>query len=299
MTGKHLIEPLPAPTEVLHPTQEKALGENSELLARLCNLPPLNAIANQVLALSADPDASVEKLSATMQCDPAIAADVLLLANSSLFGFRSRIQVMHHAIALLGLERIKTVAFTAAMRSFVGGGGGRFLRPCWLHSVASAIIAEEICAHFAVKRDVVYPLSLIHDIGRLGLLKSNGKEYSPILSKRFDNAGHLRSTEREFFKVDHAVAGGWLVRTWGYPSIFVQVCENHHEPIDKDDSDLLQVVKISCRIAEALGFAAVSYSESAAYRDLIQSLPSFIPRKAFPAGADMAAMVEGRLKSIA
>src|SRR5579872_4374856 len=52
-----------------------------EMPVKLCNLPPLNAIANRVLLLSSDPDVDLKKLAAVMECDPAFAADVLLLAN--------------------------------------------------------------------------------------------------------------------------------------------------------------------------------------------------------------------------
>src|SRR4051794_29412757 len=74
---------------------------------KLCNLPPLNSIASQILALTADPDVDLNQISKVIEGDPAFAADILFLANSFLFGFRSRMQVLRHAIGVLGLERIK------------------------------------------------------------------------------------------------------------------------------------------------------------------------------------------------
>ena len=278
------------------PTLEGGRGESNEYLARLCNLPPLNSIANQVLSLSADADASIDEISDVMRSDPALAADVLLLANSPLFGFRSKIQLIRHAIAMLGIDRIKTIAFTAAMRAFVGTGGGWFVRPCWLHSVASAIIAEEIAPQFGLRGDVAYPLLLLHDIGRLGLLKSNEGEYTELLTGRFDSPEDLLAAETALFKVDHALAGSWLVKTWGYPPAFSRACEQHHAPFSEDDSDLLRLTKVSCRIAETLGFAAISYPKGSSYRELIDSLPPAVQHKEFPPGAEMAAMVESRLK---
>src|ERR1035438_4045487 len=87
---------------------------------KLCNLPPFNAVASQVLALSADPDLELRQISTVVAGDPAFAADILFLANSSLFGFPARMHSVHHAIALLGLDRIKALAVTVAMRGFVG-----------------------------------------------------------------------------------------------------------------------------------------------------------------------------------
>src|SRR2546429_185129 len=108
---------------------------------RLCNLPPFHSIANQVLSLSSDPDIDLKRLAKVMEADPAFAAEVLFLANSSLFGFTSQMHVLRHAVAILGLERIKALAVTVAMRTFMAGGGP-VLRACWRHSAACAIVAE-------------------------------------------------------------------------------------------------------------------------------------------------------------
>src|SRR5271157_253187 len=67
---------------------------------RLCNLPPFNPIASQVLALTADPDIDLRRIARVIEGDPAFAADILFLANSSLFGFPSRTHSLSHAIAL-------------------------------------------------------------------------------------------------------------------------------------------------------------------------------------------------------
>src|ERR1035441_2953562 len=62
---------------------------------RLCNLPPFNAIASQALALTTDSDADLRQFSEVIGGDPAFTADVLFLANSSLFGFPSRMHSLH------------------------------------------------------------------------------------------------------------------------------------------------------------------------------------------------------------
>src|SRR5581483_8918364 len=101
--------------ETTVPTEHDVQTDTVTIPVKLCNLPPMNSIANQVL----------------------------LLANSSLFGFTSRMSVLRHAIAVLGLDRIKALAVTVAMRAFLGQGGP-LVRQCWRHSAACGVIAEEI-----------------------------------------------------------------------------------------------------------------------------------------------------------
>src|SRR5689334_18626060 len=110
---------------------------------KLCNLPPLHSIANQVLALSADESLDLLKLASVIEGDPAFAAEILFLANSSLFGFPSKMHVLRHAVSVLGLDRIKALAVTVAMRAYLGHASP-LIRQCWRHTAAAAVIAEEI-----------------------------------------------------------------------------------------------------------------------------------------------------------
>ena len=158
-------------TERTVPIEPDFQTDSVTIPVKLCNLPPLNSIANQVLSLTADPEVDLRRLAFAMEADPAFAAEVLLLANSSLFGFTSRMSVLRHAIAVLGLDRIKALAVTVAMRAFLGQGNP-LVRQCWRHSAACGVIAEEISPIFDVSGDQAYTTALMHDIGRLGLLKS-------------------------------------------------------------------------------------------------------------------------------
>ena len=263
---------------------------------RLCNLPPLNAVANQVLALSADPEVDIRHITSAMECDPAFAADVLFLANSSLFGFASRVQVVRHAVALLGLERIKAVAVTAAMRGFLGSGGP-CIRQCWRHSIACALVAEQIAPVFPITAEVAYTVGLIHDLGRLGLLKSYAKKYAAVLNSSFESGDEVLRAERAMLGVDHNLAGAWLAKHWGFPEAFAQACEHHHESLGPHDAELLQVIKISCRMADAIGFSAINYKTAPSYDEVIQSLPPAAVNKALPSRAALHDRVEKRLKN--
>ncbi len=108
---------------------------------------------------------------------------------------------------------------------------------------------------------------------------------------------HVLSAERALLRVDHGVAGAWLVKNWSYPATFIQACEDHHAPLTPEDPEILQVVKVSCRIAEATGFSAVRYSPAPDYEEILRSLPSHLSCGAFPSAANLCAEVEAQIKS--
>jgi len=204
--------------------------------------------------------------------------------------------VLRHAVAVLGLERIKALAITVAMRAFLGNGGP-LIPQCWRHSMASAVVAEEISPIFDFSGDRAYTMGLMHDVGRLGLLKSYAQDISPVIKGEYQDAEEMLEAERAAVNVDHGMAGAWLVKNWAFPVEFAEMCARHHEPFGHGDSPLLKVVKISCRLADALGYAAVRCHASATYSDVVESLPKHLNRE-FPLEGELRMNVERRLQSL-
>ena len=139
-------------------------------------------------------------------------------------------------------------------------------------------------------------MGLMHDVGRLGLLKSYAKDISPVISGEYKDMDEILEAERAAVNVDHGLAGAWLVKKWEFPVEFAETCARHHEPCGPSDSPLMKVVKISCRLADALGYAAVRCHSPATYADIVESLPTHLNRE-FPMEAELRMNVERRLKS--
>ncbi len=273
---------------------QAAGSEPVTIPVNLCNLPPFHSVANLVLALSGDPEVDLKELAAVMEEDPAFAAEILLLANSALFGFPSRMHDLAHAVTILGLDRIRALAVTVAMRSFVENGGALIHRS-WRHSAACAIISETIAPALRVPKERGYTGGIMHDIGRLGLLKTYALEYGAVLCAPYTGTEQLLDAERAAVGIDHGLAGAWLVRHWAFPQPFVEICEHHHGPLKPIGTRLLQSVKLACRMADTLGYAAVEFRRPTKYRDLLASHPYQLSPAAFPAEEKFAAILEQRL----
>ena len=252
----------------------------------------MNMTANRVLALTSDPDLDLRDLSRVMELDPAFAGDILFLANSWLFGFPSRILSVRHAVTLLGMERLKALAFTAAMRSLVGKTTA-LARQCWRHSAACAIIAEEIAPIFHTPADNAYTLGLLHDMGRLALLKAYPSESAKALRRPFNDAEESLLEERETMTVDHCAAGAWVAQKWHLPEEFASVCAHHHEPVSRNDPGTLQVAKVACCLADALGFPALNYTQAPSDEDVSYHMS----RDLFPRGHELKSRVKARLST--
>jgi len=265
---------------------------------KLCNLPPFNGIAAKVLALTSDPDIDLKQLSLLIEGDPAFAAEILFLANSSLFGFPSRMHVLRHAITILGLDRVKTLAVTVAMRGFLGNRNS-LVHQCWRHSAACALVCEEISGLYGFSGGQAYTAGIMHDIGRLGLLKSYPKESALVLGGDYQEAREVLEAECKALNVDHGSAGAWLIGNWALPEALCEVCERHHDAPRVDDSPLLQLVKVACGMADAIGFPAVKYRRQPSYEGAASALEPRQGRNAIPPEEHLRANVTARLAAFA
>lgn len=270
-------------------------GDTVMIPVQLCNLPPFPAVARQLLALQDSPDLDPRRVTALVGADPALAAEVLFLANSSLFGFPSRIQVLHHAVALLGVDRVRALAMTVAARALMANGG-QPARQCWRHSAACAILAAEMAGATETSSNAAYTAGLLHDLGRLGLLRSYAREATAVLSQEYEDTEDVLRAEREAFQVDHGVAGSWLVGYWSFPNVFLEICERHHEAPGEQDSPMLRIVKLACRLADALGYTAVNCKRGPDFEEVLSYQPGLVCF--LPAQDVLRASVEERLAAL-
>src|SRR6266571_1113571 len=85
----------------------------------LKDLPPYRPVAKKLMLLTARGDVPLTQVEEILRTDAAFAAEVLRLANSPLIGLRREITGILQAVMILGLERIKALATTLALRTFL------------------------------------------------------------------------------------------------------------------------------------------------------------------------------------
>jgi len=236
-------------------------------------LPPFPAVALQLMSLLDDTDAPIKKIVSLLRIDPALSAEILRVSNSALYGLSRRIDNISHAVVVLGTEVVKRLALTVALsrfsRSFMRVHG---LRVCWDHSVACALLAEELAQAMNQPRDRAYTAGLLHDIGRLALLTCYPVEYNNLFVVARENDFDELECEWELFDVDHCAAGAWLARHWNLPEDFVEAISRHHdaEPID---ASLLSIVTAAHHVANRIGFHVLDVPSDKSVAEILARLP--------------------------
>ena len=80
-----------------------------DLLKRSAAIPSIPQVAMRFLELIQDPDFEYRELADVLATDPGTAGEILRLANSSLFGVSRQITSLSHAMAMLGVKRVRSL----------------------------------------------------------------------------------------------------------------------------------------------------------------------------------------------
>ena len=251
----------------------KAANEHGAKPWALKSLPPFPAVALQLLNLLDDSDVPMKKIVDLLRVDPALSAEILRVSNSALYGLSRRIDNVSHAIVVLGTEVVKRLALTVALGRFSHSFlRNKSLRICWDHSIACALVAEELAMAMDQPKDRAYTAGLLHDVGRLALLSCYPGEYGNLIAVARENDFDELECEQELFDVDHCAAGEWLGRHWNLPPVFVEAIAHHHTAEAKDKS-LLSIVTAANDVADAIGFNVLDIPPKSTVGEILADLP--------------------------
>jgi putative nucleotidyltransferase with HDIG domain len=239
-------------------------------------LPPFPQVAIRVLQLASNENVQLHQLCDLISSDPAFASEVLTVANSVLYAPRYPASSILQAIAVLGANTLQGMCITVGVRAYLGKTMSQpAMQRMWRHNLACAIIAERLASVGFMDKDIAYTSGILHDIGRMALAMIQPKEYAALLATHPGTPGSILQSERELFGWDHCETGQQLVFEWKLPPDFAAIVSGHHSAKRKDGAwDMSELIKMSCRMADTLGYPAFSGCEVTPYPDLLSELPA-------------------------
>lgn len=190
-------------------------------------LPLLPQVASQVLVLAGNSQTDAAQLSALIHRDPALAGQVLRIANSPAYMPRMAIVSLQQAVARLGLNTVTEISLVASLQSgtFRVPGYEADLKKLWRHAVASALFGKEIARMRRSNVEAAFLCGLLHAVGKPALLQvvadaQTGLELShPPLANPGDPA--VRAMVHELLDELHAAVGVRIAEKWGLPRLVV------------------------------------------------------------------------------
>lgn len=186
------------------------------------------AVALKVREVAEDPHSSLGQLEAVVHLDPVLAARLLALARSPVYG-HTEVRDLAQALRVLGFFTTAQLSLGLALSDKTQDTPGALERWCHALDVAAAC---QVLARFSPGRrqDEGFVLGLLHDVGRELLVLVEGQVYAPLATCHDEASLVVR--EQWHIGTDHSVVGGQCLTAWGLPDPLVYAVARHHACTD-------------------------------------------------------------------
>ena len=229
----------------------------TEIVAWVGDLPPLPQVASQAIALVENPDTSAAQLTKLLGQDTALAARVLKIANSAMFSVQREITTLSQAIMIIGFKALKGIIVAATLRQ-LNRKFGKIEKMIWENSTCTAVCAHTITMKLKKSYiDEAFLLGLLHDLGKLVLVRQLPEEYSEIV-KGTTNGKTFYNIEQDSLGFAHPLIGALVAKKWNFNPETCQVILHHHDevvtPFDNLVDEKTAIIQFADLLAHKLGY---------------------------------------------
>ncbi len=198
---------------------------------QIATLPDITA---RVVQAAQDPRNNAFELLKIVTHDPALAAKILKVVNSSFYGLSVQITSLGRAIALLGMNAVKNLAVASSISTMFRGGEicrGLEAGDLWNHSIAVAVCARELARGMKLETaEEAFLVGLLHDVGLLLEHQLYPEQLREICDESRASTYAFRDLEHQRLGFDHAQLGGAVAERWKFPAGIAAAIRHHHAP---------------------------------------------------------------------
>lgn len=205
------------------------------IISSMDRLPSIPALYQQLKKALEDENVGSKILGDIIQQDMGMTAKILTLVNSAFFGLRRTIVTPHEAVALLGIETIKTLVLSNGI--FVEAHRFRTraisLDDLWQHNLTVARDSKALAKVEHAERSVqeeAFVGGILHDVGILIMASNFPSAYDRVAEIVIQEKVSIPTAEQSEFGVSHAEVGAYLLELWGIPPQILEIVSMHHRP---------------------------------------------------------------------
>lgn len=208
--------------------------ETLEAIKRSAAIPSMPMVATRCYEMTQDPNCNYTKLVELLSTDPGIAADILRLSNSALFGVTRQVGSLKQAITLLGMKRVRDLVMARYLVQQIedGDSGLIDINYFWRRSLTTGILASKFADTLAPKqRDETFIAGLLADVGVMVLARALPKNYRQIAEQyKPHGSDDWMSGEYSLMGVEHGEVSAMVLEQWNLPKELAEAVRYHHTP---------------------------------------------------------------------
>jgi diguanylate cyclase (GGDEF)-like protein len=193
-------------------------------------LPSPPSIAVRILEAIKKDEASFQELARIISSDPALAAKILMVANSSFYNITRKIDSIPRALTILGTNIIKNIALSFVIAKGLRGPSedGFDFDFFWKRALTAAVSADIISPVISAKNEDIFVTSLLQDIGIVIMYFCRTGDYLKVLDEKRASLSGIEAAEKKVFGFDHQELGSEVLKRWGIPETIYGPVRYHH-----------------------------------------------------------------------
>lgn len=244
------------------------------LFQRLSELSSLPSVALRIIEVAVDENSNADDLRQHIEHDPALAARIIRVVNSSYFALRQEVADLRTAIAMLGTKQIRNIAVTVFVSRQFQPSSDKHLfdrTRLWNHSLGVSAITR-LLAKLTRQADPeeAYLAGLLHDIGLLIIDQHLGRHVPTIMST-VEQGMSLHEATYEVLRFDPTQLGAYVAWRSQFPGRLVSAIEFHHKPetYTLEDRSLVDLVAIADYVTTLTGLGVTEGAQPIAPSDAV------------------------------
>ncbi|RXJ94259.1 HDOD domain-containing protein [Arcobacter sp. AHV-9/2010] len=241
----------------------------SEVLRRVESLAPLPRTIIEIEQYRKKEEKEIQELYEIIKKDALLVTNLLKIANSAMFGFRSKVETPLRAITLLGINFTISVAISTSSQKLLisslspyGLSNDDFMKASNIALALTNLWLNKVDPE--LKDKLLLP-ALLQDIGKYiisDVLISNNKE-GDFYKKVLENLKSLQEIEKDFFEFSSSYVTAHIFKHWNLSQELINSIE-FVDDVEKSPSEykqkamILDVIKTASDIKEPLSEKSIN-----------------------------------------
>ncbi|WP_394790336.1 HDOD domain-containing protein [Rhodoferax sp.] len=208
--------------------------ELNELLVSDAALPSIPKSVALLLSELGRPEPDLRTLGQLIGTDPALTTRLLTLANSAMFQLSRKVSSIPEALAILGIDHLRSLAQAAALGLSFRAVPGVNLQQFWRYSLNVAKLSRALAGMVRQNPATAFTAGLVHAVGELVMHMGMPQDMAAInlQAPPLD----LRRARLEIKRLGfcYAEVGAGFARKWQFPERIVEALQSQVTPFEND-----------------------------------------------------------------
>nr|WP_315429676.1 HDOD domain-containing protein [uncultured Albidiferax sp.] len=204
--------------------------ELKELLASEAALPSIPKSVALLLSELARPEPDLRKLGQLIGTDPVLTTRLLTLANSAMFQLSRKVSSIPEALAILGLNHLRSLAQAAALGLSFKAVPGINLQQFWRYSLNVAKVTRALAGMVRQNPATAFTAGLVHCVGELVMHIGMPQDMLALNQQLLPLDLRRARIEHKRLGFCYAEVGAGFARKWQFPDRIVDALQSQINP---------------------------------------------------------------------